>query len=192
MCLAQTLAGPILASSPISDRQARPWDKLRPRMSHLLHVCLLEPEIHWNTGNAGRTCLAAGARLHLVEPLGFSLAAPQVRRSGLDYWERVEPSVWPDWPTFERKLPSLGEPYLLSPDAERPYWEVRYPEKVVLIFGRESTGLPSGLRKKFRERLIGIPMADPALRGLNLSTSVAIASFEVLRQWRSGGRDGGP
>ena len=79
-----------------------------------LHVVLVEPEIHWNTGNAGRTCLAAGAQLHLVGPLGFSLDDKEVRRAGLDYWPRVAPRVWPDWEAFERALPSLGAPFLFT------------------------------------------------------------------------------
>ena len=79
-----------------------------------LHVVLVEPEIHWNTGNAGRTCLAAGAQLHLVGPLGFSLEDKEVRRAGLDYWPRVAPRVWPDWAAFERALPSLGAPFLFT------------------------------------------------------------------------------
>src|SRR5258708_26070680 len=82
-----------------------------------LHVVLVAPEIAWNTGNAGRTCLAAGARLHLVEPLGFSLADARVRRAGLDYWPRVDPRVWPDWESFAAALPGLGEPFLFSSEA---------------------------------------------------------------------------
>ena len=78
-----------------------------------IHVVFVHPEIHWNTGNAGRTCLAAGATLHLIEPLGFSLDERQVRRAGLDYWEHVDVRVWPDWAAFEAALPALGNPYLL-------------------------------------------------------------------------------
>ena len=88
--------------------------------SYRLHVALVSPEIHWNTGNAGRTCLAAGAQLHLIEPLGFSLGEREVKRAGLDYWERVQPRLWPDWDTFEAALPELGEPFLFTADAERP------------------------------------------------------------------------
>jgi tRNA (cytidine/uridine-2'-O-)-methyltransferase len=150
-----------------------------------LHVCLVEPEIHWNTGNAGRTCLGAGATLHLVGSLGFSLDATQVRRAGLDYWERVHPRIWPDWSAFQQALPGLGEPFFLSPEARVGFWEVRYPRRVVLVFGRESVGLPAALREEYRERLIGIPMRDPGLRGLNLSTCVGIATYEVRRQWAS-------
>lgn len=147
-----------------------------------MHVVLVHPEIHFNTGNAGRTCLAAGARLHLVEPLGFSLDDSAVRRAGLDYWPRVEPEVWPSWESFEAALPELGEPFLFTSEAERTLWEVVYPERTVLVFGKESVGLDPGIRERHRDRLVRIPMADPELRSLNLSTSVGIALFEVLRQ----------
>jgi len=150
-----------------------------------LHVVLVEPEIHWNTGNAGRSCLAAGAQLHLVEPLGFSLDERELRRAGLDYWERVRPRVWPGWDAFEAALPGLGEPFLASPDAERELWQFRYPARSVLVFGRESVGLPPALRERFRDRLVRLPMQDPALRSLNLSTCVGVLLFEVLRQWQS-------
>jgi tRNA (cytidine/uridine-2'-O-)-methyltransferase len=154
----------------------------RPRA---LHVALVEPEIHWNTGNSGRTCLAAGARLHLVEPLGFSLGEREVRRAGLDYWERVEPRVWPSWDAFEAALPDLGEPFFASPDAGRDLWQVRYPERTVLVFGCESVGFKEALRERYRERLVRLPMHDPTLRSLNVSTCVGILLYEVLRQWPS-------
>lgn len=92
-----------------------------------LNVVLVEPEIHFNTGNVGRTCLAAGAQLHLVEPLGFSLDDRQVRRSGLDYWPRVNPRVWPNWAALEGELPSLGEAYFFSAGATRTLWETSFP-----------------------------------------------------------------
>jgi len=149
-----------------------------------LHVALVEPEIHWNTGNAGRTCLGAGARLHLVEPLGFSLEEREVRRAGLDYWERVDPRVWPSWDAFEAALPQLGEPFLASPDAGRDLWDVPFPDRTVLVFGRESVGFPAALRDRYRDRLVRLPMRDPALRSLNVSTCVGIVLYEVLRQWR--------
>ena len=150
-----------------------------------LHVVLVEPEIHWNTGNAGRSCLAAGAQLHLVEPLGFSLDERELRRAGLDYWERVVPRVWSGWDALEAALPELGEPFFASPDAERPYWEVRFPRRTVLVFGRESLGLPSRLRERYRERLVKLPMHDPALRSVNVSTCVGVLLYEVLRQWQA-------
>ena len=157
-----------------------------------LHVVLVEPEIHWNTGNAGRTCLAAGARLHLVEPLGFSLDEREVRRAGLDYWPRVDPQVWPSWATLEERLPDLGEPFFFSAEAERDYWNADYPERTVLVFGRESVGLPREIRERWRDRLLRIPMLDPELRSLNLSTSVALGVYEVLRQHPTRLRRGSP
>lgn len=147
-----------------------------------LHVALVEPEIHWNTGNAGRTCLAAGARLHLVEPLGFSLGEREVRRAGLDYWPRVDPCVWPSWAAFAERLPELGEPFFFSAEAGRDFWSVEYPERTVLVFGRESVGLSPEIRERYQDRLLRIPMLDAGLRSLNLSTCVALAVYEVLRQ----------
>ena len=152
-----------------------------------LHVALVAPEIHWNTGNAGRTCLAAGAGLHLVDPLGFSLAEREVRRAGLDYWERVAVHRWQDWTTFEQALPALGTPFLFSAEANLNYWDVEYPSPVTLIFGGESRGLPPELRERYRERLVRVPIVDREVRSLNLSTTVGIAVFEVLRQWRAKG-----
>jgi tRNA (cytidine/uridine-2'-O-)-methyltransferase len=151
-----------------------------------IHVVLVHPEIHWNTGNAGRTCLAAGATLHLVEPLGFSLDARQVKRAGLDYWEHVDRRVWPNWETFERQLPVLGEPYFFSTKATRWLWDATLgaSDDVVLIFGRETGGLPQDLHDRYRDRFITMPMLSPHVRSLNLSTSVGIAVYEVLRQRR--------
>ena len=151
-----------------------------------IHVVLVHPEIHWNTGNAGRTCLAAGATLHLVEPLGFSLNERQVRRAGLDYWEHVDVRVWPDWDAFERELPALGETFFFSTKATRPFWDAPLGDSsnIVLVFGRETGGLPAEIHERYRDRFIGIPMVSPLVRSLNLSTSVAVAVYEVLRQRR--------
>ena len=89
------------------------------------HVVLVHPEIHWNTGNAGRTCLATGATLHLIEPLGFSLDERQVKRAGLDYWVHLDLRVWSSWDAFERELPTLGEPYFFSTQATRLVWDAQ-------------------------------------------------------------------
>jgi tRNA (cytidine/uridine-2'-O-)-methyltransferase len=151
-------------------------------MSASLHIVLVAPEIAWNTGNVGRTSLAVDAELHLVEPLGFSLADRQVRRAGLDYWPRVRLTVWPDWARFAAALPGLGEPFLFTGGASRAYWDVRYPERTVLIFGRESVGLPAEILAAHPDRQVRIPMLDPALRSLNLSTAAALAAYEVRRQ----------
>jgi tRNA (cytidine/uridine-2'-O-)-methyltransferase len=148
-----------------------------------LHVVLVEPEIHWNTGNAGRTCLAVGAQLHLVRPLGFSLEEKEVRRAGLDYWVRVNPTVWPSWPDFERALPRLGTPLFFTARSPRRFQEIVYPRPAVLIFGRESVGLPADLLARYAPETVAIPMQDAELRSLNLSTSVALAAYEARRQW---------
>lgn len=149
-----------------------------------IHVVLVHPEIHWNTGNAGRTCLAAGATLHLIEPLGFSLDERQVKRAGLDYWEHVDLRVWPSWDAFEAALPGLGDPYFFSTKAEAPLWDVPLgaPADVVLIFGRETFGLSAEIHERYSPRFVRIPMFSERVRSLNLSTSVAVAVYEVLRQ----------
>lgn len=149
-----------------------------------MHVLLVHPEIAWNTGNAGRTCLAAGARLHLVRPLGFSLDAASLRRAGLDYWEHVRPVVWSSWEAVEARLFELGEPVFLAAEGERALWDVRFAPRTVLVFGRESAGLPEAVRARFRDRLVRVPMVPGPVRSLNLSTCVAVVLFEVLRQRR--------
>jgi tRNA (cytidine/uridine-2'-O-)-methyltransferase len=152
-----------------------------------IHVVLVHPEIHWNTGNAGRTCLATGATLHLIEPLGFSIEEREVKRAGLDYWEHVDLRVWRDWETFERELPALGDPYFFSTRATRVFWDAPLgaAASVVLIFGRETGGLPIELHQRYANRFVTMPLSSPRVRSLNLSTSVAVAIYEVLRQRRS-------
>jgi tRNA (cytidine/uridine-2'-O-)-methyltransferase len=151
-----------------------------------IHVVLVHPEIHWNTGNAGRTCLAAGATLHLIEPLGFSLGEREVKRAGLDYWEHVDVRVWQSWTVFEKELPGLGEAYFFTAGADRLLWDAPLgaAQDVVLVFGRETTGLPEELRDRYADRMLAMPIVSPLVRSLNLSTSVAIAVYEVLRQRR--------
>jgi len=152
-----------------------------------IHVVLVHPEIHWNTGNAGRTCLATGATLHLIEPLGFSLDEREVKRAGLDYWEHVDVHLWPNWDAFERQLPGLGEPFFFSTRSTRWYWDAPLgrPGDIVLVFGRETGGLPSELHERYADRFVGMPMASPLVRSLNLSTSVALGIYEVMRQRRA-------
>lgn len=151
-----------------------------------IHVVLVHPEIHWNTGNAGRTCLATGATLHLIEPLGFSLDEKQVKRAGLDYWEHVDLRVWKSWTEFERGMSSLGDPYFFSTKATTQFWDVPLgaSDNVVLIFGRETGGLAPEIHETYRDRFVTMPIHSPLVRSLNLSTSVGIAVYEVLRQRR--------
>lgn len=150
------------------------------------HVVLVHPEIHWNTGNAGRTCLAAGATLHLIKPLGFSLSERQVKRAGLDYWEHVELRVWSGWNAFESELPALGNPYFFSAKAKQIFWDVPLDgaADVVLIFGGETAGLPAALHERYRDRFVSMPILSPHVRSLNLSTAVGIAVYEVIRRRR--------
>lgn len=149
-----------------------------------IHVVLVHPEIHWNTGNAGRTCLAAGATLHLIEPLGFSLDEREVKRAGLDYWEHVDLRTWPGWAEFERALPGLGEPWFFSTKATRRLWDAPLGtgRDVVLVFGRETGGLPAELHERYKDRFLNMPIHSPRVRSLNLSSSVAVAVYETLRQ----------
>ena len=149
-----------------------------------IHVVLVQPEIHWNTGNAGRTCLAAGATLHLVRPLGFSLDDKEVKRAGLDYWEHVDLRIWESWGAIERELPKLGEPWFFSTKAKRLLWDAPLggPQDVVLVFGRETGGLAPSIHERHADRMLAMPIASPHVRSLNLSTSVGIAVYEVLRQ----------
>jgi tRNA (cytidine/uridine-2'-O-)-methyltransferase len=152
----------------------------------MIHVVLVHPEIHWNTGNAGRSCLAAGAMLHLVRPLGFSLDEREVKRAGLDYWEHVQLRLWDSWSEFETQLATLGEPFFFSTKATRPFWDAPLgaSDDVVLIFGRETGGLAPEIHQKYADRFVAVPMHSAHVRSLNLSTSVGIAVYETLRQRR--------
>jgi tRNA (cytidine/uridine-2'-O-)-methyltransferase len=145
----------------------------------------VHPEIHWNTGNIGRSCLASGATLHLIEPLGFELDDRRVRRAGLDYGKYVAPRVWPSWEAFEEELPALGEPWFFATEATQWFWDALppgAPNDVVLIFGRESKGLPAEVRERYRDRLVALPILSPHVRSINLSSCAAVALYEVLRR----------
>ncbi|HDI58810.1 MAG TPA: tRNA (cytidine(34)-2'-O)-methyltransferase [Desulfobacteraceae bacterium] len=145
------------------------------------HVVLVHPEVHWNTGNIGRTCLGAGARLHLIEPLGFRLDDKHVRRAGLDYWPRVDLSVWADFAAFEAGLaPEAAEMALFTKAGKRLFWEMPRPRRLFLVFGSESRGLPPALLERYLGRSFRIPISDQ-IRSLNLSTAVGIALYESLR-----------
>ncbi|MEO7458314.1 MAG: tRNA (cytidine(34)-2'-O)-methyltransferase [Gemmatimonadaceae bacterium] len=152
----------------------------------MIHVVLVQPEIHWNTGNAGRSCLAAGAALHLIEPLGFSLDERQLKRAGLDYWEHVDLRVWPSWDAFEAGLRSLGEPWFFSTKATTDLWDAPLgaSRDVVLVFGRETSGFDAPIHERYADRMVKMPIHSEHVRSLNLSTAVGIALYEVLRQRR--------
>lgn len=171
-----------------------PWRESPPQPATArplsLHVVLVHPEIHWNTGNAGRTCLAAGATLHLIRPLGFRLDEREIQRAGLDYWPHVDLRVWPNWEALEPELPGLGEPWFFSAKANRLFWDAPLgaTEHLVLVFGRETGGLPAELHERYADRFLAMPIMSPHVRSLNLSTSVAIALYEALRQRQGRGK----
>ncbi len=146
----------------------------------MIHIVLVEPEIPQNTGNIARTCAATGSRLHLIKPLGFSLADRYLKRAGLDYWNMVEVTVHENLGELLESYPGAAF-YYLSTKGEKNYTEVDYPGEVFLVFGKESRGLPENILSKAYDRCIRIPMISGA-RSLNLSNSVAIVTYEVLRQ----------
>lgn len=146
------------------------------------HVVLVAPEIPWNTGNAGRSCLAFGARLHLVAPIGFDLSDKAVRRAGLDYWKQVEVTVNEDWEALAADHLPDQRPWLITPEGPRSVWEVDLGPTPVLVFGSEQSGLPAQLRKRFRDRQLSVPMPGAPVRALNVSTTVGIVLYEVIRQ----------
>lgn len=145
-----------------------------------LHVVLVHPEIPYNTGSVGRTCVAVGAKLWLVRPLGFRVDDYYLRRAGLDYWEHLEWEVVDDWPQLAEKLTGRAFWYF-SKTATREYTKVRFQPGDVLVFGSESQGLPPSLLTGVGEQLLRIPVRAE-VRSLNLSNAVAVAAYEALRQ----------
>jgi tRNA (cytidine/uridine-2'-O-)-methyltransferase len=147
----------------------------------ILHIVLYQPEIPYNTGSVGRTCVAVGAKLWLVRPLGFRLDDYYLRRAGLDYWQHLNWEVVDDWQSLLERLPQ-HPPWFFSKTATVSYTSVRFEKHDTLVFGNESQGLPATLREAHHDRLLRIPIRTEA-RSLNLSNSVAIAAFEAVRQW---------
>jgi tRNA (cytidine/uridine-2'-O-)-methyltransferase len=145
------------------------------------HVVLVRPEVHWNTGNIGRTCLGAGAALHLIRPLGFSLDDRHVKRAGLDYWQDVPLHVWDGFDAFQAAMiPEAGQVACFSKTAPRPFWQIPRPSRLFLVFGSETRGLPAPVLEAFAETVYHIP-TTAKIRSLNLSTAVGIALYESLR-----------
>ena len=145
------------------------------------HVVLIAPEIHWNTGNIGRTCVATGAFLHLIKPLGFSLGSRELKRAGLDYWEKVNLTVWNDFEGFLSGMaPQCGEVALFSKRGDRPFWSMVCPRRMFLVFGSETRGLPANILHHYADATYHIPITSD-IRSLNLSTAAGIALYESLR-----------
>lgn len=146
------------------------------------HVVLHNPEIPYNTGSVGRTCVAVGAKLWLVRPLGFRVDDYYLRRAGLDYWQHLKWQVVDDWQELLTHLPAERHWYFTK-RAESTYSEPAYSPGDALIFGCESRGLPDELLSDREQQSVRIPIR-PVVRSLNLSNSVAVAAYEVLRQWQ--------
>lgn len=145
-----------------------------------MNIVLVEPEIPQNTGNIARTCAATGANLHLVEPLGFSISDKYLKRAGLDYWNMVKVSVYPDLDAFFAR--HSGSPmFFVSTKGEKIYSGVDYPEDCFILFGKETKGLPEKLLEQNYDRCIRIPMIEGA-RSLNISNAAAVVLYEALRQ----------
>lgn len=147
-----------------------------------LHIVLVEPEIPQNTGNISRTCAATGAKLHLVEPLGFQIDDRKLKRAGLDYWPLLDITIYKNLEDFFAR--NSGPYFYFSTKASRVYSDIAYPESVYLVFGKETKGLPESLLHAHPDACVRLPMIDnDAARSLNLSNSVAVGVYEVLRQW---------
>ena len=146
-----------------------------------LNIVLIEPEIPQNTGNIARTCAATGARLHLVGPMGFHITDKQVKRAGLDYWDKLDITYYDSTPEFFEK--NKGKTfYYFTTKAEQAHSEVEYPDGCFLVFGKETKGLPEPLLKENHDFCVRLPMRG-IIRSLNLSNAVAVGTYEVLRQW---------
>lgn len=146
-----------------------------------LNIVMVEPEIPQNTGNIARTCAATGARLHLVQPLGFKIDDKKLKRAGLDYWHLLDITYYENLDDFFEKTKG-GKYFYFSTKGTKIHSDENFPDKSYLVFGKETKGLPEELLLKNQESTLRIPMISEA-RSLNLSNSVAIATYEVLRQW---------
>jgi len=149
----------------------------------LLHIVLFQPEIPQNTGNIGRTCVATGARLWLVRPLGFRMTDARLKRAGLDYWQHLEWEAVDDWAALRARI---GERrmWLFSRHVHRPYTQAEFAAHDALVFGSETQGLPESLLAEYSDTTLRIPMRDEA-RSLNLASAAAIGIYEAMRQINS-------
>ncbi len=146
----------------------------------MINIVLHEPEMPMNTGNIGRSCVAAGARLHLIEPMGFRINDKTVKRAGLDYWDKLDVTIYVDFNEFLEKNPG-AKIYMATTKSKQTYVDVHYEEDCYIMFGKESAGIPEEILLDYKDTSIRIPML-PDIRSLNLSNSVAIVLYEALRQ----------
>ncbi len=147
---------------------------------NMLNIVLHEPEIPANTGNIGRTCAAVGARLHLIEPLGFRLNEKNLKRAGMDYWDQLYVKTYINYEDFLERNPGI-KIYMATTKAPKIYTEVRYEPDCYIMFGKESAGIPEEILVNHKEECVRIPMLGD-IRSLNLGNSVAVILYEALRQ----------
>lgn len=145
-----------------------------------LNIVLYEPEIPANTGNIGRTCVATGTRLHLIEPLGFRLNEKAIKRAGMDYWQDLDVTTYLNYDEFLQKNPN-AKIYMATTKGLQTYTDVQYEEDCYIMFGKESAGIPEEILLENQETAIRIPMIGN-IRSLNLGNSAAIVLYEALRQ----------
>ena len=146
----------------------------------MINIVLLEPEIPANTGNIGRTCVATGTRLHLIEPLGFSLSEKALKRAGMDYWSELDVTTYVDYEDFLARNPD-AKLYFATTKGRHIYSDAQYEDNCYIMFGKESAGIPEEILKEHPDTCVRIPMIGET-RSLNLSNSVAIVLYEALRQ----------
>lgn len=146
----------------------------------MINIVLHEPEIPGNTGNIGRTCVATGVKLHLIEPLGFQIDEKHLKRAGMDYWDKLDVTIYDDFNDFLAKNPG-ARIYMATTKSKQKYTDVNYEEDCFIMFGKESGGIPEEILLDYKDTAVRIPMY-PEIRSLNLSNSVAIVLYEALRQ----------
>ena len=147
----------------------------------IINIVLVEPEIPQNTGNIARTCAATGARLHIVKPMGFRIDDKKLKRAGLDYWQYLDITYYENLADFLQKTEGANY-YLFTTKGQKVYSDVEFPDNCYLIFGKETKGLPEEFIIANRQNALRVPMQGE-IRSLNLSNTVALATYEVLRQW---------
>jgi tRNA (cytidine/uridine-2'-O-)-methyltransferase len=146
-----------------------------------VNIVLVNPEIPFNTGNIGRTCVSTNTKLHLVGKLGFEISDKYIKRSAMDYWQHLDYELYDNFEDFLAKIPKDAEMFFFSTKGKKTLWEAKYTPDIYLIFGSESAGFPKDFYTKYEDKLYTIPM-DGKVRSLNLSTTAGIVLFEAIRQ----------
>ncbi|GAA0755006.1 tRNA (cytidine/uridine-2'-O-)-methyltransferase [Erythromicrobium ramosum] len=145
-------------------------------------IVLIQPEIPGNTGSVGRTCVALGMELILIHPLGFDISDSRVKRAGLDYWKHVNLTEYASWDAFlEARTPRAEQLFLFEEFGAKSFFEPDYPDDAMLVFGKETTGIPKAIIDRHADRLVKLPMRSDVIRSLNLANTVTAAAYQALR-----------